>query len=106
MAADEAAHELEPMDESLLERVLSLPGAIELDHPAADLARDDDLDQALLVLEAPEHGHLGDAGAARDVVDRGAADAVLGELLQRRRGDPVDEWVRAWSGSGIQHVRD
>ena len=52
-------------------------------------------DEPLLALKAPEHGHLRDAGAARDVVDRRAADPVLGEHLERRRRDAVDGRVLA-----------
>ena len=53
-----------------------------------------------------EHRHLGHAGAARDVVDRRAADAVLGELLQRGSGDPIEQWVLARRGPEIQSVDD
>ena len=102
MAADVAPGELESRDESVLQRFRAFPEEVELLHSAVDLTCDDDLDEALLAREPAEHGHSRDAGAASDIFHGGAPDAVLGELVERRRGNPVKERVLAHDGSHLE----
>ena len=47
------------------------------------------LEQALLVAEVEINRALGDAGAARDIVEAGRSEARGGEFFERRREDRI-----------------
>ena len=104
MPAHVAPGEGEPFDEAILQPFGAFPQLVELFHTAADLAGDDNLDKAPLALEPAKNGHSRDGGPARYVFHRGATDAVLGELVKRRRRNPVKERVLAEDGSHFEDL--